>query len=45
MPWIGGRTWKDLQSRIPWGTVFVFGVGSSLGTALLTTQAGQWLGT
>jgi len=37
-------TWKDVQSRIPWGTVIVFGVGISLGTALLTTQAGQWLG-
>lgn len=37
-------TWKDVQSRIPWGTVIVFGVGISLGTTLLTTQAGQWLG-
>jgi di/tricarboxylate transporter len=33
-----------VQSRIPWGTVIVFGVGISLGTALLTTKAGQWLG-
>jgi di/tricarboxylate transporter len=33
-----------VQSRIPWGTVIVFGVGISLGTALLSTQAGQWLG-
>jgi len=40
----GVMTWKDVQSRIPWGTVIVFGVGISLGTALLTTQAGQWLG-
>lgn len=44
MPGIGVMTWKDVQSRIPWGTVIVFGVGISLGTALLTTQAGQWLG-
>src|SRR5690606_39541611 len=35
---------KEVQSRIPWGTVIVFGIGISLGTALLTTQAGQWLG-
>ena len=41
---LAGMTWKDVQSRIPWGTVIVFGVGISLGTALLTTQAGQWLG-
>ncbi|CAM4148252.1 Anion transporter [Bordetella tumbae] len=44
LPRIGVMTWKDVQSRIPWGTVIVFGVGISLGTALLTTQAGQWLG-
>ncbi|MEI2417793.1 DASS family sodium-coupled anion symporter [Orrella sp. JC864] len=44
LPRIGVMTWKDVQSRIPWGTIIVFGVGISLGTALLTTQAGQWLG-
>ncbi|WP_443691927.1 DASS family sodium-coupled anion symporter [Pseudomonas sp.] len=45
LPRWGIMTWKDVQSRIPWGTVIVFGVGISLGTALLTTHAGQWLGT
>lgn len=45
LPRIGVITWKDVQARIPWGTVIVFGVGISLGTALLSTQAGQWLGT
>ncbi|VVE34920.1 Citrate carrier [Pandoraea iniqua] len=44
LPRFGVMTWKEVQSRIPWGTVIVFGVGISLGTALLTTQAGQWLG-
>ncbi len=44
LPRIGVMTWKDVQSRIPWGTVIVFGVGISLGTTLLTTQAGAWLG-
>lgn len=44
LPRIGVMTWKEVQSRIPWGTVIVFGIGISLGTALLTTQAGQWLG-
>jgi len=44
LPRWGVMTWKDVQSRIPWGTVIVFGVGISLGTALLTTHAGQWLG-
>ncbi|WP_116893343.1 DASS family sodium-coupled anion symporter [Pseudomonas syringae] len=44
LPRFGVMTWKDVQARIPWGTVIVFGVGISLGSALLTTQAGQWLG-
>jgi di/tricarboxylate transporter len=35
--------WKQAQSRIPWGTVVLFGVGISLGTALLQTQAAAWL--
>ena len=44
LPRFGVMTWKDVQSRIPWGTVIVFGVGISLGTALLTTQAIQMHG-
>ncbi|AWD32732.1 Inner membrane protein YbhI [Candidatus Kinetoplastibacterium sorsogonicusi] len=44
LPKIGVMSWKDVQSRIPWGTVIVFGIGVSIGTALLTTEAGQWLG-
>jgi solute carrier family 13 (sodium-dependent dicarboxylate transporter), member 2/3/5 len=44
LPRVGVMDWKTVQNRIPWGTVIVFGVGISLGTALLTTTAGQWLG-
>ena len=44
LPRFGVMTWKDVQARIPWGTVIVFGVGISLGSTLLSTQAGQWLG-
>ncbi|WP_409350623.1 DASS family sodium-coupled anion symporter [Variovorax sp. Sphag1AA] len=44
LPRVGVMDWKTLQGRIPWGTLIVFGVGISLGTALLSTQAGQWLG-
>ena len=43
MPGFGILTWKDAQARIPWGTVILFGVGISLGTALLLTQAATWL--
>jgi len=43
MPGFGILTWKDAQPRIPWGTVILFGVGISLGTALLQTNAATWL--
>jgi anion transporter len=43
LPLVGVMDWKQAQSRIPWGTVVLFGVGISLGTALLQTQAAAWL--
>src|SRR6185436_5523946 len=43
LPGIGIMTWKDAQPRIPWGTVVLFGVGISLGTALLQTKGAVWL--
>ncbi len=43
MPGLGVMSWKQAQPRIPWGTVIVFGVGISLGSAVLTTGAGTWL--
>lgn len=44
LPGIGVIHWKEVQKRAPWGTILVFGVGISLGTALLNTGAGRWLG-
>ena len=43
LPGIGVMDWKKANALIPWGTVVLFGVGISLGTALLQTQAAQWL--
>ena len=43
LPGIGIMTWKDAQPRIPWGTVILFGVGISLGAALLQTKGAVWL--
>jgi solute carrier family 13 (sodium-dependent dicarboxylate transporter), member 2/3/5 len=43
LPGIGVMTWNEAQPRIPWGTVVLFGIGISLGTALLQTQAASWL--
>ena len=43
LPGVGVMTWKEAQSRVPWGTLMLFGVGISLGTALLSTKAATWL--
>ena len=36
-------TWKQAQPNIPWGTIVLFGIGISLGTALLQTKGAVWL--
>lgn len=43
LPGIGIMTWKEAQPKIPWGTIVLFGIGISLGTALLTTGGATWL--
>ena len=43
LPGVGVMTWKQANPMMPWGTVVLFGVGISLGTALLQTQAAAWL--
>ncbi|MGO9139470.1 MAG: DASS family sodium-coupled anion symporter [Syntrophales bacterium] len=43
MPVVGVMTWKEAQAKIPWGTLMLFGIGISLGSALLSTKAAAWL--
>jgi solute carrier family 13 (sodium-dependent dicarboxylate transporter), member 2/3/5 len=43
LPHLGVMDWKKANALMPWGTVVLFGVGISLGTALLQTHAAQWL--
>ena len=43
LPGIGIMTWKEAQPQIPWGTIVLFGIGISLGTALLQTKGAAWL--
>ncbi|NUZ08520.1 DASS family sodium-coupled anion symporter [Piscinibacter koreensis] len=43
LPRFGVMDWKDSQRGFPWGTVVLFAVGISVGTALLRTGAAGWL--
>jgi len=43
LPRFGVMDWKASQKTFPWGTVILFAVGISLGTALLQTKAAGWL--
>jgi len=43
LPRVGVMDWKESQRGFPWGTVVLFAVGISVGTALLKTNAAGWL--
>lgn len=43
LPRVGVMDWKTSQIGFPWGTVVLFAVGISVGTALLKTGAAPWL--
>ena len=43
LPRLGLMDWKESQLGFPWGTVVLFAIGISVGTALLRTQAAGWL--
>ena len=43
LPGVGIMDWKEAQSRIGWGTLILFGVGISLGSAILSTKAAVWI--
>lgn len=42
-PAIGIFTWKEVQAKVPWGTLIVFATGISLGLVLLNTEGATWL--
>jgi anion transporter len=43
VPRLGVMDWKESQKGFPWGTVVLFAIGISIGTALLRTNAAPWL--
>ncbi len=38
LPGIGVMSWKEVEKRVQWGTLLMFGIGISLGSTLLDTQ-------
>ena len=42
-PGIGVANWKEMNSKVNWGTIMLFGAAISLGQALLTTGAAAWV--
>lgn len=43
VPGIGVMNWQEAQSKINWGTIILFGIGISLGSAIIATKGGVWL--
>jgi anion transporter len=43
LPGASVMSWKQAQAVIPWGTIVLFGIGISLGAALLSTKGATWL--
>lgn len=42
LPRVGVLSWDDAERLVPWGTMALFGVGVSLGNALIETGAAAW---
>ncbi len=43
LPGIGIMNWKEAVPKINWGTIVMFGIGISLGSALLSTKMATWV--
>ncbi len=41
LPGINILTWEDANKKMAWGTLFLFGVGISLGSAIISTKSGS----
>jgi sodium-dependent dicarboxylate transporter 2/3/5 len=36
-------TWKDVENRVPWGIILLYGGAITLGIGIQTTGAGEWM--
>jgi sodium-dependent dicarboxylate transporter 2/3/5 len=39
----GSIKWDDIEKRVPWGIILLYGGAITLGAGILSTQAGTWL--
>jgi sodium-dependent dicarboxylate transporter 2/3/5 len=39
----GSIEWKDIETRVPWGIVLLYGGAISLGVGMVSTGAAEWL--
>lgn len=39
----GTLTWKDVEERVPWGIILLYGGAITLGVGLINTNAAEWL--
>ena len=39
----GSVTWRDIEKRVPWGIVLLYGGAITLGVGMLKTGAAEWL--
>jgi sodium-dependent dicarboxylate transporter 2/3/5 len=37
--------WKDVEKRVPWGIILLYGGAITLGIGIQTTEAGRWIAT
>jgi sodium-dependent dicarboxylate transporter 2/3/5 len=40
---IGGMKWEDVESKIPWGIILLYGGAISMGIHLASSGAAEWL--
>ena len=41
----GSIDWKDVEKRVPWGIILLYGGAITLGVGIQTTGAGSWIAT
>jgi sodium-dependent dicarboxylate transporter 2/3/5 len=39
----GSIKWEDIEKRVPWGIILLYGGAITLGAGILSTEAGTWL--